>query len=148
MKKREGLYRLLYVSDYVPSAACDLGTIIEKSRAFNGKHRITGALWFDGEHFIQLLEGGKEELNAVFQRIINSPCHTDVDIICFQNSPERLYTDWVMSYLGSECHNRDVAEQFAGGPDLCLRSLPSSTLIEMLHFLEEERQGHLARSVG
>lgn len=148
MTRQTDLYRLIYVSDQTPEVPCDAARIADDSKVFNAKHGVTGALWFDGEHFLQLLEGGKEELNTVLQRILNSRYHQDIDIICFQKSAERIYGDWAMSYFGSHSHNREVAEQFAGGPDLCLRSLPTGTLVEMLRFLEEERQHDLSRRVS
>lgn len=148
MRDQEDTYRLLYVSDQIQDVPCDVGMIAEESRIRNARLGVTGALWFDGQHFLQLLEGSKEAINSVLHRVLNASQHKEIDIICFQKVPGRIYSDWAMSYFGSHSHNREVAEQFAGGPDLCLRSLPSSVLVEMLRFLEEERQTDLRRCVG
>jgi len=148
MKREHTLYRLLYVSDKSSDVPCDIEKITETSRAFNSQNNITGSLWFDGVHFLQLLEGSKDALNEVFQRILMSRYHENVDVICFQKTKGRIYGDWALSYFGSQSHNREVAEHFSGGADLCLRSLRSGTLIEMLSFLEQERQNQLDRCVG
>lgn len=148
MSNQADKYRFLYVSDADLEATHDIGLIVEEARIRNARLGVTGALWFDGENFLQLLEGSKAALNEVLQHILDSSSHRNIDIILFQKTQDQIYQDWAMSYFGSESHNREVAEQFAGGPDLCLRSLPSSVLIEMLRFLEDERQRDLKRCVG
>jgi len=148
MEKKKDLYRLMYVSDQVAETCCDMGALMEDAKLYNKSHGVTGALWYDGSRFLQLLEGDKAAINSVFRRIANSRYHRDIDVLCFSEVEDRIYKDWAMSYFGSESHNREVAEEFAGGSDLCLRSLPTETLVNMLSFLESERQQDLARSVG
>jgi Sensors of blue-light using FAD len=148
MKKHVGLFRLIFVSDQVDSSQMDTSQFVDEAKVANRKLGVTGALWFDGEHFLHLLEGSRAALNSLLLGAEKSPYHTDIDVICFGEVSQRIYGDWVLSYFGSETHNRSVAAQFAGGPDLCLRSLPSTTLLDMLSFLEEERQQDLSRRVG
>lgn len=148
MDKSKDLYRLLYVSTQTEGIVCDMGYLMEDAKLFNHQQGVTGALWYDGHRFLQLLEGTKAALNRVFNRIAQSQYHRDIDVLCFSEIDQRIYNDWAMSYFGSSSHNREVAEQFAGGSDLCLRSMPTKTLVEMLSFLETERQRDLARSVG
>jgi len=138
----------MYVSHQVPDLPADVLAIADNSKEFNAGLGVTGSLWFDGENILQFLEGDVDALNTAFRRIQKSHCHTDIDIICFEKTETRIYNDWSQSYFGSQTHNRMVAEQFTGGPDMCLRSLPSSTMVDMLRFLEEERQVDLARQVG
>ena len=147
MGQQPDLYRLIYVSDQTVDAPSDPGSIADDSRLFNAQLHVTGVLWFDGTHFLQLLEGSKDAVNTVFRRIVNSRSHADIDIICFERADKRTYGDWAMSYFGSQSHNRKVAENYAGGPDMDLRLLSSNTLLEMLAFLEEERQQSVAHSV-
>jgi hypothetical protein len=148
MGSKNDLYRLMYVSDQREDAACDMGNLMEDAKLYNRKCGVTGALWYDGERFLQLLEGDKDALNQVFKRIAKSRYHQDIDVLCFSEVEDRIYRDWAMSYFGSSSHNREVAEEFAGGSDLCLRSMPTQTLVKMLSFLEAERQSDIARSVG
>jgi len=148
MRPEKPLYRLMYVSHQVSDLPPDVLTIADDSKDFNGRLGITGSLWFDGENILQFLEGDIDALNTAFRRIEKAHCHTDIDIICFEQTRERIYADWSHSYFGSQTHSRAVAEQFAGGPDICLRSLPSGRMVEMLRFLEEERQVGMARQVG
>ena len=148
MQKEKMLYRLMYVSHQVSDLPADVHTIADDSKDYNSKWSITGSLWFDGENILQFLEGDIDALNTAFRRIQKARCHTDIDIICFEETHARIYSDWSQSYFGSQTHNREIAEQFTGGSDMCLRSMPSGTLVDMLCFLEEERQVDMARQVG
>ena len=52
------LTRLLYVSDRVEDHPFDADQMLSSAIANNRKSQITGALWYTGTQFIQVLEGG------------------------------------------------------------------------------------------
>lgn len=143
----DALQRLVYISDRNHKVECDMTRLFAGANEFNMARNIKGALWFDGDHFVQVLEGSKGVLETVWSRIKESNVHTGIDIVYHHAINTRYYQDWTMSYFGSFGYNRRVAEDFAGGPVACLRELPYQTLVDMLAFMEDERRINLQKSI-
>jgi len=144
---QDSLQRLVYISDRDHDVECDMTRLLASANEFNMARNIKGALWFDGNHFLQVLEGREGILEKVLQRIRQSKEHTDIDIVYHRAINTRYYQDWTMSYFGSFGYNRRVVEDFAGGSTPCLRELPYQTLVDMVAFLEDERRNNLLKSI-
>lgn len=140
MSKDESLFRLVYVSERVESEPCDMELLFKESMAFNLTVNVTGALWFDGHQFAQILEGKKDALGLVFERIIVSKNHTAIDLIDFRGTSNRIYKDWHMACLHKNSTSREIAAKYVGHSDFTLRELPVHTLVEMMTGLEHHRQ--------
>jgi len=76
----------------------DLATILAQSRRNNAKAGVTGLLLYMNGNVIQVLEGNKEVVNALYKRIAQDQRHTHV--VCVLNSPvdQRLFARWSMAY--------------------------------------------------
>ena len=73
--------RYLYASRLVPGQALTVvGTLLTQAREHNRQLGLTGALLFDGEQFLQLLEGPGEVVDALARRIEADPRHTGVEV--------------------------------------------------------------------
>ncbi len=59
---------------------------------------LTGKLYFDGEMFIQILEGDLRAVNRTFQCISKDTRHRDPCILSLTEQPTRLFSDWSMAY--------------------------------------------------
>jgi len=140
MEQAHTLFKLVYVSDKVQSKPCDIDFLVRDAAAFNLSVNVTGALWFDGKQFVQILEGTKEALGQVFERITVSESHTSMTLVCFEEINSRTYKDWYMASLGGDGTSREIAAKFVGHHEFTLRELPTNTLIELLVGLETERQ--------
>ena len=73
--------RLCYSSTRVASDADllqDLKDILTTSRAFNQQRHIHGVLYYSEGIFFQCLEGEREQLHALFDRIKQDPRHSDI----------------------------------------------------------------------
>ena len=82
MKISTEIYEMLYVSTIAPAACVSVvSTIAMKSRVSNALRSITGMLVFDGIRFCQYLEGGKDELAILFERISKDSRHAAVTMI-------------------------------------------------------------------
>lgn len=98
------LYRLVYAStfnvgriDHAPSA---LRSILSASKRNNASAGITGFLVFDGETFLQVLEGRKDDIAATFSRIEGDDRHRNIEILGWQPAADRSFEHWAMeSYL-------------------------------------------------
>ncbi|MCL4744772.1 MAG: BLUF domain-containing protein [Burkholderiaceae bacterium] len=91
------LVRLLYASrasDAINSGAID--AILARSREFNPAHGITGVLCHSGDLFIQVLEGGRTEVNRLYCGIVRDTRHHEVTLIDYAEIDERRFTGWAM----------------------------------------------------
>lgn len=73
--------------------------ILEKSRAKNPALGITGILCYSGDVFIQVLEGGRDEVCELFNAIVRDDRHTHVRILAFEEIRERKFCGWTMGQV-------------------------------------------------
>lgn len=74
-----------------PLHADDLGLLIQKARARNASLNVTGILLFDGIHFVQLLEGPAQAVQALFDAIRLDPRHRGVVRLLRDQGPFRRF---------------------------------------------------------
>lgn len=74
----------------------DVGSIMASSKRNNGMDGITGLLVFDGQTFLQVLEGPRDSVSAAFDRIQADPRHRDVTVIRDDTVADRDFAYWSM----------------------------------------------------
>ncbi len=73
------LVRLLYVSRSVhPETPEQTESILASSREHNLANGITGVLCYGGGIYLQAIEGGRNQVNALYTQIVKDPRHKDV----------------------------------------------------------------------
>lgn len=93
----EALEVLIYVSQPRPGLDEDeLAKLMEVSRRRNETDRITGALLKYAGHFVQVLEGPPEAVDACFDRICADPRHFDIELLMRGPLPLRRFERWSM----------------------------------------------------
>jgi hypothetical protein len=94
------LVRLLYASRAsTPTDASVYDSILEQSRARNPKLGITGILCFSENLFIQVLEGGRDEVCELYNTIVRDGRHQHVRILSFEEIRERRFGSWTMGQV-------------------------------------------------
>ena len=94
------LVRLLYAScPAAPLTASMVDSILEQSRVNNPHQGITGLLCFTEDIFIQLLEGGRDEVCELFNAIVRDDRHANVRILVFEEIAERRFGGWTMGQV-------------------------------------------------
>lgn len=94
------LVRLMYCSRTAEAVPADtLNTIIAKSRANNPARGITGALCASGSIFLQVLEGGRAEVNRLYIKIAADQRHTDITLLSYEEIAERSFAHWSMGQV-------------------------------------------------
>ena len=94
------MYRLVYVSTAQDSVdASQIGDILDVSESNNHERMITGFLAHNGRHFMQALEGDREEVKAIYERIVADHRHFGVVQIIGENISERAFPEWAMNYF-------------------------------------------------
>ena len=94
------LHYILYHSKLAPTAPVScVSDIIKTARGFNAIHGLSGVLMFDGQHFMQYLEGPKEDVWKLLVSIAQDPRHVEFKIQDQgECAGERLFTGWSMGY--------------------------------------------------
>jgi hypothetical protein len=91
------LIRLMYASRSAePVSASMMETILTQSRRNNAAVGVTGVLCHDGDTFMQVLEGGRAEVNAIYNAIVRDARHRDVTLIACEEVAQRRFSNWSM----------------------------------------------------
>jgi hypothetical protein len=94
------LVRLLYASRAIPSLDQEeLLTILKQSKSRNPAAGITGVLCFSHGIFLQVLEGSRSAVNALYNRITTDPRHSQVELLLYQEIGERRFAGWSMGQV-------------------------------------------------
>jgi Sensors of blue-light using FAD len=113
------LVRLLYASRAVGAVDQDeLLAILRKSKSANPQHGITGVLCLSDGIFLQVLEGGRTAVNALYNRIVADPRHTDIELLLYQEIGERRFAGWSMGQVNMARLNPSVLLKYSARPTL------------------------------
>ncbi len=76
----------------------DFEDILEVAQKFNGENNITGCLLFHNQEFLQILEGDKQVVLFLFERIKKDKRHTHVSLITQGEIQNRSFTGWNLAF--------------------------------------------------
>jgi len=94
------LVRLMYASratDKINPEA--LNAILRKSMANNPSVGVTGVLCFSGNIFLQVLEGGRSQVSALYNKITRDPRHHDAVLLSYEEISERSFAGWAIGQV-------------------------------------------------
>jgi hypothetical protein len=99
MANSETLISLVYLSsEAVPFSPQDLIELLEKARANNVKLGITGMLLFKNGNFLQALEGEREGVLSLYQKIGKDRRHRRITPLSQETITKRDFPDWSMGF--------------------------------------------------
>ena len=94
------LVRLLYSSEAAePISGQLLDDILAQSRKNNPAVGVTGLLCISGPVFIQVLEGGRDEVCDLYHAIVRDQRHTKVRLLIYEEISERHFGAWTMGQV-------------------------------------------------
>ena len=94
------LVRVFYVSTAVgPQTTTVTGSILKTAQAWNAEHGVTGVLCQGQGIFLQVLEGERDTVTSLYERIAADRRHTHVEMIHCENIAERRYGQWAMAHV-------------------------------------------------
>ena len=92
-------YYIVYTSVATePMPAEELRDILEHARASNHQTRITGLLLYSDGQILQVLEGEKEAIERLYEKIRRDSRHTHVATVDAGFSEHRIFPDWSMGF--------------------------------------------------
>lgn len=108
------LVRLLYASRATaPLTDPVVDSILAQSRTHNPKHGITGVLCYSDDLFLQVLEGGRDEVCELYNTIVRDNRHSNVRILSFLEITERRFGAWTMGHVDVATVNPSLLLKYA-----------------------------------
>ena len=103
------MYRLIYKSRANEKIDWEMvKKLIKKSEENNEEAGVTGVLLATETHFLQVLDGGFDEVTELFMHIVRDPRHDRVQLIAFDCVESRLYGGWAMHGVGVFDFNQEL----------------------------------------
>jgi hypothetical protein len=113
------LVRCLYASRAAkPLTAAVLDSILQQSGRKNPALGITGMLCHTNELFVQVIEGGRDEVCEVFNAIVRDDRHVDVRLLIYEEIPERRFGNWTMGRVNIDNINRALLLKYSEKAEL------------------------------
>ena len=132
------LVRLIYASRAKASLGSqDLQGILEQCKAHNPAEGITGMLCHSEGTFLQVLEGGRTEVNRVYARIVADGRHEQIELIDFEEIGQRRFANWSMGLVNVDRVNRALLLRYGAHARLDPYTMPASATLALLTELAE-----------
>ena len=113
------LVRLLYASrSSKPIEPSVIESILSQSRKHNPELGITGILCQGGDFYLQVLEGGRDEVNRMYNEIVQDERHRDVILLHFEEVTERRFARWTMGQVNLATVNPSLLLKYCEKPVL------------------------------
>ena len=113
------LVRLLYVSRAVKADDSEATeSILGSARAYNLSHGITGILCYGGGIYLQALEGGRKQVNELYNIIIKDSRHKDVALLHYEEITERRFGGWTMGQVRLDKLNPSIVLKYSETAEL------------------------------
>ena len=130
------IYRLTYrsrcaIRDIEADVRSEFEQILTVSQLNNVRRGITGALMFNGQAFVQILEGPQEEVEKLFETIQLDPRHADVTVLDVSTVSTRRFGNWSMAHIAAH----DAMDDFASRTGFEASRIDADAVTRKMHAL-------------
>ena len=113
------LVRCLYASRVTtPMSATALDQILVQSHRNNPRRGITGLLCSANGVFVQVLEGGRDEVCDLYNAIVRDDRHSQVRMLVYEEISERSFGNWSMGQVDVKATNPSLLLKYSKTADL------------------------------
>jgi len=115
------LVRLIYASRATQASDAASGVIddiLVQSRSFNPPAGITGILCHGGGIFLQAIEGGRQNVNRLYNKIQKDPRHNDIELLLYEEIRERRFGGWTMGQVNMNKINTSILIKYSEKAEL------------------------------
>jgi hypothetical protein len=113
------LVRCLYASRVAQSSTGNvLDSILEQSSRNNPRLGITGLLCVSSDIFVQVIEGGRNEVCDLYNAIVSDSRHVDVRLLAYEEISERRFGNWTMGQVSFESINPAILLKYSERAEL------------------------------
>ncbi|WP_034300247.1 BLUF domain-containing protein [Herbaspirillum sp. RV1423] len=108
------LVRLIYASRACEPISHELvDGILATARRHNPVNGVTGVLCHSEDVFVQALEGGRDQVNQLYARLLQDKRHKDVVLLCYEEIDVRRYSSWTMGKVRLDKVNRSLLLKYS-----------------------------------
>lgn len=133
------LTRLVYYSERNPSQNLELRDLIQTCHRNNGRLGLTGMLHYNGDHFIQVLEGGRAEVSALYHRIARDPRHINIILLSASDVRERFFATWSMGlHEGMDERSAEIFRRYFAREEINPEVVNVDSLLDALQDISAE----------
>jgi len=109
----ESVYTIVYVSRLNGKMDRDrLRELNDQAREKNAQLGLTGLLVHKANHFLQVIEGGKKEVEEIMEAIKKDPRHKDVTMIARVPDQPRRFSRWSMAIADWPEDNEELSNAY------------------------------------
>jgi hypothetical protein len=113
------LVRLIYASRArVPISSEVIDSILASARKNNPGQGITGVLCYSDSIFVQVLEGGRDQVNRIYGNLQRDERHHDLVLLAYESIDERQYSSWTMGKIRLDKINRSLLLKYSACGEL------------------------------
>lgn len=143
------LYRLTYASrstfkPFLNEGGVDgnIAQILNTARESNKKAGLVGALYYGNGCFFQCLEGKKEQIDLLFEKLLKDSRHKDLKILSYQPIVSSGFSSWEMKYATIDNEVRSFLRQhgITKFDPYKFNDQMTANLVEMLQKADEANQ--------
>jgi len=133
------LTRLVYYSQRNPAEKMDAEDLIRVCQRNNNRQNLTGILYYNGDHFLQVIEGGRVEVSALYHRISRDPRHSNIILLSRSDVRERLFPNWSMGlHQGMDERTRAIFLRYFSSDDINPEMVSVDSLLDVLQDISAE----------
>ncbi len=141
------LTRLVYYSQRNPSEKLDVQDLINVCQKNNNRQFLTGLLYFNGDHFLQVIEGGRVEVSALYHRIARDPRHSNIILLSCADVRERLFPNWSMGlHQGMDEKTRRIFLRYFSTDEVNPETVEVDSLLDVLQDVSAELSPSINRA--
>ncbi|WP_047043659.1 BLUF domain-containing protein [Vibrio mexicanus] len=132
------LVRLIYASTI--TSHNDPGiieNILESARRFNPANDLTGILYFNGDYFLQCIEGSRQAVNNVYTCILKDARHHTAVILDYSEISERTFSDWSMGYVPTSRTYNEYCLRYSNSREFNPYQMSGESAFKLLNELKQ-----------
>ncbi|MDF0606294.1 BLUF domain-containing protein [Neisseriaceae bacterium TC5R-5] len=108
------LVRLIYCSRSLEAITNEmLVSILSSAHCNNPLKGITGLLCYGSDAFLQVLEGGRSEVNRLYLQLAQDTRHKDVMLLDYQEIQQRKFANWAMAKIPLDKMNASLLLRYS-----------------------------------
>lgn len=133
------LTRLVYYSQRNPSLSLNMEELLSVCQRNNAPMNVTGILHYNGNYFLQVLEGGRAEVSAIYHRIAADPRHVNIILISAHDVRERIFPTWSMTlHEGMDEETKRIFLRYFPNNTVNPEAVSSDSLLDFLQDVSAE----------
>jgi hypothetical protein len=132
------MVRLVYASTFNAEVdPAELKNIHENARKNNNEIDVSGILIFGNNYFLQCLEGGRTNVNKIYEKISKDSRHKDLIILGYEECHSRMFEKWSMKLLILTEEKKEIVKKYSRTKIFDPYDMSSESCTQLLKHLEQ-----------